>query len=246
MPLRVSHISHKYPRGKSHIHVLNDINFVINRGEFVAIVGPSGSGKTTLANIILGYIKPSNGEITTGGKKIQDSGKDRIPIGQENDLFDWMTVHQNMRIATCDEGMISKCLKMVHLNTVRDVYPVYLSGGMKKRVSLARAIAANPDIIIMDEPFASIDHQLKIKLHEDVTQIHKTLNNSIMLVTHDIEEALFLSSRVIVLGGNPASVQDEINIAFEYPRIQAIKESEQFTKYKHRILKVLGSGAYVE
>lgn len=242
MSLTVSHISHKYPRGKSHVNVLDNINFTINRGEFVAIVGPSGSGKTTLANIILGYIKQTNGEVMVGEKKIEGPGKDRIPISQENDLFDWMTVYRNMLVATSDESVISKCLQMVNLNTVHDVYPAHLSGGMKKRVSLARAIAANPEIVIMDEPFASIDHQLKIKLHEDVTQIHKTLNNSIMLVTHDIEEAIFLSSRVIVLGGKPALVKDEINITFEYPRLQAIKESEQFNKYKHRILKVLGSG----
>ncbi len=240
MPLRVSHISHKYPRGKSHIHVLNDINFVISRGEFVAIVGPSGSGKTTLANIILGYIKPSNGKITVGEKKIQDSGKDRIPIGQENDLFDWMTVYQNMRIATSDESVISKCLTMVHLNNVRNVYPPSLSGGMKKRVSLARAIAANPDLIIMDEPFVSLDYQLKIKLHEEISQIHKTLNNSVMLVTHDIEEAIFLSSKVIILSGNPASIKDVIDIDFEYPRLQALKESEQFIQYRCRVLNCLG------
>lgn len=238
MTLLIKHISHKYPRGKSYIHVLNDINFVINRGEFVSIVGPSGSGKTTLANIILGYIKPSEGEIMVGNQKIQGSGKDRIPISQENDLFDWMTVYQNMHIATPNESDISKCLSMVHLDNVRNVYPSSLSGGMKKRVSLARAIAANPNLVIMDEPFASLDYQLKVKLHEEISQIHKNLNNSVMLVTHDIEEAIFLSSKVIILSGNPASIQNIIHIDYEYPRVQSIKEDEKFVQYRDRIQQV--------
>lgn len=239
MSLQIKHISHKYSRGNGYVDVLRNISFEIKRGEFVAIVGPSGSGKTTLANIILGYIRPSEGEVMIGNARVQNPGKDRIPISQENDLFDWMTVQQNMQIATHEENVISKCLLTVHLDTVRDAYPAQLSGGMKKRVSLARAIAASPDLIIMDEPFASLDYQLKIKLHEDMTQIHKTLNNSIMLVTHDIEEAIFLSSRVIILGNYPASIKDVVDISFEYPRTQAIKETGQFLEYRHRILKGL-------
>lgn len=241
MSLQIEHISHKYSRGNGYVDVLDDISFEINRGEFVAIVGPSGSGKTTLANIILGYIWPSEGKVMIGNTKVHGPGKDRIPISQENDLFDWMTVQQNMRIATQDDEVINRCLRTVHLDMVRDAYPAQLSGGMKKRVSLARAIAASPDLVIMDEPFASIDYQLRMKLHEDVTQIHKALNNSIMLVTHDIEEAIFLSSRVIILDGSPASMKNVIDIPFEYPRVQAVKEAGQFMECRRKVLIGLGA-----
>lgn len=239
MSLHINHVSHQYSRGNDYIQVLRDINLVIEPGDFVAVVGPSGSGKTTLANIILGYIKPFKGEVKIKSRKVSGPGKDRIPISQENDLFDWMTVYQNMRIATNDSDAINQSLRMVHLDSDYPAYPAQLSGGMKKRLSLARAVAAKPDIIVMDEPFASIDYQLKRKLHEELTQVHKSLNNSVMLVTHDIEEAIFLSSRVVILGGKPASIKDIIDIKFEYPRAQNITESAQFINYKRHILTIL-------
>ena len=207
--LKLKNISHQYGNAKDNALVLSDINLHIRKNEFVSIIGPSGCGKTTLVNIIAGYIKPTKGEIIINGKKKFGPDKNRIVINQEHDLFDWMTVYNNLKIVTKDEKDIIKLLKITDLEPYKNRYPHQLSGGMKKRLSLARALAVKSNFIIMDEPFSSQDYLIKNKLHKELLVIAQKSQKTILLVTHDIEEAIFLSGRIIVLGGSPAKIIDE-------------------------------------
>lgn len=236
MALILHHISHHYRSGGKYIEVLRHLNLSADPGEFVSIVGPSGCGKTTVAHIIAGFITPTAGRVMISQREVQGPGKDRILISQENDLFDWMTVDANMRLASTDEETIGHWLQLVGLASSRRKYPSQLSGGMKKRASLARALAAQPACLIMDEPFASTDHHLKLKLHEELMHVYQSLRNTVVLVTHDLEEAIFLSRRVVVLSGTPATIRSELFIPFPYPRRHEVRESKDFFTLKHRLL----------
>lgn len=219
--------------------LLHNFNLKIFDGEFVSLIGPSGCGKTTLVNIIAGYLKPLSGSVIVDESFVTSPGKDRVVINQEDDLFEWMTVLGNMEIASKDEALIGRCLKLTHLLNFVDYYPSQLSGGMKKRLSLARALAADPKFIIMDEPFGSLDNQIKEKLHEEVLKIVKQSDKTILLVTHDIDEAIFLSDRILVLSGKPVAVIEEIKIPFTHPRYAPIKDSFEFSEIRSLLRKCI-------
>jgi NitT/TauT family transport system ATP-binding protein len=219
--------------------LLDNFNLEIFDGEFLSLVGPSGCGKTTLVNIIAGYIRQLSGDIIVDKKVVTSPCKDRVVINQENDLFEWLTVLGNMEIVTKDKILIQKCLQLTHLLNFVNKYPGQLSGGMKKRLSLARALAADPKFIIMDEPFASLDNQIKEKLHEEVLRIVKQSGKTVLLVTHDVEEAIFLSDRILLLSGKPVNVQKEIKIPFASPRNISLKDSLEFNEIKISIRQVM-------
>ena len=198
-------------------------------------MGPSGCGKTTLVNIIAGYIKPIMGEILVNNQIINYPGKDRIVINQEDDLFGWMTVYENMKLVIKGDEIIEKFLNLTNLLKFKNLYPSELSGGMKKRLSFARALAVDPEFIIMDEPFGSLDYRIKQKLHEELLNIVKASNKTVLLVTHDIEEAIFLSERIIILSKELAEIRQEIIVPFDYPRKIELKDSIDFLNLKRKI-----------
>lgn len=220
-----------YKGGKSNA-LLQNFNLEIFDGEFLSLVGPSGCGKTTLVNIIAGYLKPLDGTIFIDQNVASSPGKDRVVINQEDDLFEWMTVLGNMKIVSRNEELIEKCLRLTHLLDVINYYPRQLSGGMKKRLSLARALAANPKFIIMDEPFGSLDDQIKESLREEVLKIVKQSDKTVLLVTHDVQEAIFLSDRVLVLSGKPVTIHKEIKVPFTHPRSVSLINSTEFSNLK--------------
>lgn len=236
--LELKNISYSYNPRDNNGFICKDFNLNVNNGEVVSLLGPSGCGKTTLVNIVASYLRPLGGEIFINGKKVSFPGRDRIVINQENDLFEWMTVYENMKMAAHDDGLIDKYLKVSRLYDFKNLYPIELSGGMKKRLSLARALATNAEFIIMDEPFGSLDNEIKEKLHEELLNIVKSLHKTILLVTHDIEEAIFLSDRVIILGGMPLKIRKEYNINFPYPRNLSIKDDNDFIRIKNEIKDV--------
>ncbi|MEK7172675.1 MAG: ABC transporter ATP-binding protein [Patescibacteria group bacterium] len=215
--------------------LLRNFNLEIFDGEFLSLVGPSGCGKTTLVNIIAGYLKPFSGNITINQAAVASPSKDRVVINQENDLFEWMTVLENMKIVSQNKILIEQCLRLTYLSDFIHYYPRQLSGGMKKKLSLARALAADPKFIIMDEPFGSLDNQIKEKLHTEVLKIVKQSKKTILLVTHDVEEALFLSDRILLLSGKPVIIKKEIKIPFNYPRSESLKDSVEFNKLRSAI-----------
>ena len=235
--LELKNISHRY-RNQSRntdISVFKNFNLLIGEGEIVSLVGKSGCGKTTLVNIIAGYIEPTSGSVFVNGEKVVTPGKDRIVINQVHDLFDWMTVYQNMRLVSNDDNDINKYLSMTRLSEFTDAYPYELSGGMKKRLSLARALVVDPKFIIMDEPFNSLDYQLREKLQEELLDIVRKSKKTILFVTHDIEEAVFLSDRVIILSGRPTQIKKEIVISFSKNKVDSIRDTEDFIFLKKKI-----------
>jgi len=234
--LELKNIYHYYLNKQNEkLLIFNNFNIKINKGAISAIVGPSGCGKTTLVNIIAGYIKPIMGEILVNNQIINYPGKDRIVINQEDDLFGWMTVYENMKLVVKGDEIIEKFLNLTNLLKFKNLYPSELSGGMKKRLSFARALAVDPEFIIMDEPFGSLDYRIKQKLHEELLNIVKASNKTVLLVTHDIEEAIFLSERIIILSKELAEIRQEIIVPFDYPRKIELKDSIDFLNLKRKI-----------
>lgn len=237
--ITIKNISYYYPSSKSRDEdmIFSNLNFKIKKGEFVSILGKSGCGKTTLANILAGYIKPISGEILINNNAINKPGKNRILVNQENDLFEWITVIGNISIGTNNLLKINKYLKLVDLDQYKYKYPNHLSGGMKKKLSLARALAVNPDFLILDEPFSSLDYYTRQSLHLELDKIFTITEKTIFLVTHDIEEAIFLSDRIIVVGGKPTSIRKEFKIGLPHPRKLNMKNTKLFGAIKLQIQK---------
>lgn len=206
--------------------VLENVSFDVADGDFVSIVGSSGCGKTTLINLIMGLDRPSSGEILINGKKVTGVSSDRALVFQENALFPWLNVQQNIEVGLKVSGLrraersriAEKYLSIINLTEFRD-YPIYrLSGGMKQRVAIARALALESDILIMDEPFGALDTNTKCNLHDEILRIWKKTGKTIIFITHDVEEAVLLSKKVIILGYAPNNVKKIIDIPLEYPR----------------------------
>jgi NitT/TauT family transport system ATP-binding protein len=228
---------------KSHI-VLNNINIDIEVGEFVTIVGPSGCGKSTLLNIIAGLDSPDSGTISVKGEHKSSTDPGRLVIFQEGALFPWLTVSENVEFGLKLAG-ISKdeqrqaanhFIDMVQLSRFADSYIYQLSGGMKQRVAIARALAMDPDILLMDEPFAALDVQTRDLLNDQLLEIHKATRKTILFVTHNINEALSLGDRVIVLSPRLGNIKREFVIDLPRPRDIG---SPEITVIKRQILNEL-------
>lgn len=213
--LEIKHLSKSYFNSKGEIHVLDNINFSLNNGEFIAIIGPSGCGKSSILNIISDLDKDYNGKIIV---------KKDIKIGymfQESALFPWLNVYDNCILGLKVKNLltnenkeyVNNLLKKYNLFYFKDKYPDELSGGMKQRVALIRTLALKPDILLLDEPFSALDYQTRIKVSKDVFKILKEENKSLIIVTHDINEAITLCSKVIVLSSIPSKIKNiyEIN-----------------------------------
>jgi NitT/TauT family transport system ATP-binding protein len=206
------------------IVVLESIELEVVRGEFVCIVGPSGCGKSTLLNIIAGFLKPTAGEVLVNGTQVSGPNPQRIFVFQENGVFPWLTVEQNIgfgldRLSPDEKApIIQRYVDMVGLNKFEKLYPRELSGGMRQRVEIARALAANPDIIYMDEPFGALDFLTRLKMRADLTRIWQEERKTILFVTHDIEESVQLADRVIVLSPRPGKIQKDLAIDLLRPR----------------------------
>ncbi|WP_456436762.1 ABC transporter ATP-binding protein [Methanopyrus sp.] len=229
------------------LKVLDGITFEVSEGEFFAIVGPSGCGKTTLLKIIAGLEDYDAGKVLVDGKEVREPGPDRALVFQEYAIFPWKTVLENVMFAPLMQGkdpeeaerIARECLKVVPgLEGFEDAYPKQLSGGMKQRVAIARALAAEPRILLMDEPFAAVDAQTRNKMQKELLKIWERTGRTILLVTHNVEEAVFLADRVMVLSPRPAEVVDIVDIDLPRPRDRTDPE---FVELRARILDMIGS-----
>jgi len=206
------------------IHVLERINLDVKEGEFVCIVGPSGCGKSTLLNIIGGFLQQSRGEALVEGQVVKGPDPRRIFVFQENGVFPWLTVLENIGFGLSKksqeerEKIVAHYIDMVGLNGFENSYPRELSGGMRQRVEIARALAADPHIIYMDEPFGALDFITRMKMRADLVRIWQREKKTILFVTHDIEEAVQLADRVFVMSRRPATIQEDVAIDLPRPR----------------------------
>ena len=231
---------------------LNGVDLDIMENEFICVVGPSGCGKTTLLNIIAGLETPTAGNVTMNGETIIGPGNDRGVIFQQYALFPWLTVRQNiefgfaylkkeengkLRKYTKEERreLSDKYMKMVDLQDFADAYPKELSGGMKQRVAIARGYAVAPEVLLMDEPFGALDAQTRAQLQEDLLKTWEQEKKTCFFITHDVEEAVLLATRVIVMSARPGRVKEIIPINLPYPRNQATKLLPEFNEYKNEI-----------
>lgn len=196
--------------------VLDNIDLNIEKGQFISIVGPSGCGKSTLLYVIAGLEKPDHGEVIVDGKEVNGPGPERVVVFQEDGLFPWLTVLDNVMYGLTTNGMDKEkakekaieTLKLVHLSHYTKAYPHELSGGMKQRVAIARALVMEPEILLMDEPFAALDEQTRMVLHKELLDIWRKLGITIIFITHNIREAVLLSEKVVVLATRPGKIKE--------------------------------------
>ncbi|HXU00233.1 MAG TPA: ABC transporter ATP-binding protein [Polyangia bacterium] len=206
------------------MRVLEGVDLEIRRGEFVCIVGPSGCGKSTLLNAIAGFVRPGKGEVRVEGKPVTGPDPRRILVFQENGVFPWATVEENIRFGISGKpkaeqnDLISHYVAMVGLMGFERCYPRELSGGMRQRVEIARALAANPDIIYMDEPFGALDYLTRLRMRADLVRLWEAERKTILFVTHDIEEAVQLADRVFVMSARPSTVKATVTVDLPRPR----------------------------
>ena len=229
-------VEKKYNTRKGEVVALNGVNFDIKENEFICVIGPSGCGKSTLLNIIAGLLEPTAGQILVDGKPIQGTGTDRGVVFQQYALFPWLTVKKNVEFGLKLKGLSKeecesiamKYLKMVELEKFADSYPKELSGGMKQRVAIARAYAMNPEVLLMDEPFGALDAQTRTQLQTELLKAWQEEHKTCFFVTHDIEEAIVLATRVVIMSARPGRIKEVVDIDIPYPRDQETKMSERF------------------
>ena len=237
-------VEKKYNTRKGEVVALNGVDFDIKENEFICVIGPSGCGKSTLLNIIAGLLEPTSGQILVDGKPINGTGTDRGVVFQQYALFPWLTVKKNVEFGLklkgiflkkeCD-AIAMKYLKMVELEKFADSYPKELSGGMKQRVAIARAYAMNPEVLLMDEPFGALDAQTRTQLQSELLKAWQEENKTCFFVTHDIEEAIVLATRVVIMSARPGRIKEVVDIDIPYPRDQETKMSDRFIELKNHI-----------
>jgi len=224
--------------------VLEDVNFYVNKNEFVVILGPSGCGKTTLLRLIAGLLNPTDGLISFAGKPVKGPDKSRGMMSQSYTCFPWLTVKKNIEFGLKINGVplpqrnkvCDYYLNRIGLERFGDFYPKDLSGGMQQRVALARTLANEPEILLLDEPFSALDYETKWVIRELLLEIWADLEAAVLFVTHDVEEAVFLADRIYVSTKRPGTLLYELEVPFERPRPREIRMSAEFLRIVSEVL----------
>ena len=241
--VHIENVVKKFNGRNGEMVALNGVTLDIHDNEFICVVGPSGCGKSTLLNIIAGLLEPTSGEVYCDGKLVEGTGTDRGVVFQQYALFPWLTVKKNVRFALEMRGikgkeaddLAMKYLEKVDLTKFADHYPKELSGGMKQRVAIARAYAADPQVLLMDEPFGALDAQTRTQLQTELLQTWERDQKTCFFITHDVDEAIILAQKVIVMSARPGRVKAIIDIDIPYPRDQETKMSPRFLELKNEI-----------
>jgi NitT/TauT family transport system ATP-binding protein len=222
--LFVDRVSMVFERDGKRTEVLNDINLEVGDGEFICLLGPSGCGKSTLLNAMAGFLAPTGGEIRFDGEVVRRPDPRRIFVFQERGVFPWLTVAGNIGFGLTKlpkherDQRIARYVKMVGLEGFEKTYPQDLSGGMKQRLEVARALAVNPDMLLLDEPFGALDSITRLIMRGELLRIWEAERKTVIFVTHDIDEAVQLADRVVVMSARPATIQQIVNIDISHPR----------------------------
>ncbi|MCI6537141.1 ABC transporter ATP-binding protein [uncultured Eubacterium sp.] len=236
--LSIQNVNKSFTVDGQKVDVLKDINLEIQEGEFIAIVGHSGCGKSTLLKIIAGLEKNDTGLVTVDGNEVKGPGMDRGMIFQEHRLFPWMSIEKNVQLGLKGLSKEEKTklsdqyLELVKLSEFKKAYPSQLSGGMSQRAAIARSLVSQPEILLLDEPFGALDALTKIELQEELLKIRERFHNTMIMVTHDIEEAVFLADRIVVMSARPGRIKDVIKVELGKYRDRG---SSDFARYKKKI-----------
>jgi len=241
--IKVTKLTKSFQNGEKINEVIRDISFNIKKGDFVSFVGPSGCGKTTLLKLISGLIDKEKGDILVNDKKVTKASKKIGMVFQDFSLFPWLNVRENisfgLRLKKTSQEKINKIvnhyLEITELKEFAESYPNSLSGGMKQRVAIARTLANNPQLILMDEPFGSLDNFTRSSMQEFLTRLWEKEHKTIIFVTHDIEEALFLSNKIYILSKRPTLIKKEFDVNFKRPRKHSLKKTKEFFDLRNKL-----------
>lgn len=241
--VKIDHVEKIYDGRQGQMVALNGVDLDIYENEFICVVGPSGCGKSTLLNIIAGLLEPTSGAVYVDGKKVEGTGTERGVVFQQYALFPWLTVLKNVMFGLKLKGMrdeeakeiAMKYIKMVELENFVHSYPKELSGGMKQRVAIARAYAVQPEVLLMDEPFGALDAQTRTQLQAELTKTWQEEKKTCFFITHDVEEAIILATKVIVMSARPGRIKKIIDVDLPFPRTQDLKMQKEFLDLKSQI-----------
>lgn len=248
----LSHLTMEFPTPKGPFCALDKVNLKIQKGEFISLIGHSGCGKSTVLNIIAGLYQATKGAVVLEGKEVNEPGPERAVVFQNHSLFPWLTAYENIEIAVKQvfKGQKSKTeirdwvmhnLALAHMEHAAHKYPTELSGGMKQRIGIARALAMEPKVLLMDEPFGALDALTRAHLQDSLMEIQTELNNTVVMITHDVDEAVLLSDRIVMMTNGPAATIGEVlDIELERPRDRLTLASDpQYNDYRAAVLRFL-------
>ena len=250
-PVRVSFrdLVVEFPTAQGPMRVLDGVSLDIRQGEFVSVIGPSGCGKTTLMNILGGFVQPTSGQALLDGKPVGGPGPDRGVMFQEYGVFPWLTVRKNIEFGLNLAGnkmprsehaaIVERYMGLMGLKDFADHHPKHLSGGMRQRLALARAYAVRPQFLLMDEPFGALDAQTRSAMQDLLLEVLQTEDKTVMLITHSVEEAIYLSSRIVVVTARPARIRTIIDLPFGYPRAENLHEDPRFAALRSEIRELV-------
>jgi len=250
--LKIDHVDKTFNRGARETEVLKDVSLSVEQGEYVSIIGHSGCGKTTLLNIVAGLTPVTRGAVLLENQEVNEPGPDRAVVFQNHSLLPWLTVYDNVRLAVDKvfSGKRSRAerdqwtmhnLELVQMAHAKDKRPAEISGGMKQRVGLARALAMEPKVLLLDEPFGALDALTRAHLQDSVMAIHQKLGNTVMMITHDVDEAVLLSDRIVMMTNGPAAhIGEVLDVPLVRPRRRLeLSANQTYLRCRQRVLEFL-------
>ncbi|MDX1811887.1 MAG: ABC transporter ATP-binding protein, partial [Gammaproteobacteria bacterium] len=250
--LNIDHVGITFPTDNGPLPVLKDVNLKVSQGEFISLIGHSGCGKSTVLNIVAGLLNASQGGVILKNKEVNEPGPDRAVVFQNHSLLPWLTVYDNVRLAVDQvfkktkskaerDDWVRHNLELVHMSHALDRRPDEISGGMKQRVGIARALSMQPNVLLMDEPFGALDSLTRTHMQDSLMEIQSQLNNTVIMITHDVDEAVLLSDRIVMMTNGPeATIGEILNVDLERPRDRlALAEDSKYNHYRAEVVKFL-------
>jgi nitrate/nitrite transport system ATP-binding protein len=250
--LNISHIDMAFPTPSGSFTALKDVDIQIKKGEFISLIGHSGCGKSTVLNIVAGIYQATNGGVLLKNKEVNEPGPERAVVFQNHSLLPWLTSYQNVQLAvdqvfsktmskTEKKEWIEHNLKLVHMDHAMHKRPDEISGGMKQRVGIARALAMQPEVLLMDEPFGALDALTRAHMQDSLMEIQKELNNTVIMITHDVDEAVLLSDRIVMMTNGPeATIGEILEVNLPHPRNRlALAENPEYNRLRSAVLTFL-------
>lgn len=250
--LDISHIDMEFPTEKGAFKALDDVDLQIQEGEFVSLIGHSGCGKSTVLNVVAGLYQATSGGVILNGKEVTEPGPERAVVFQNHSLLPWLSAYENVQLAVDQvfsstksqawkKEWIEHNLKLVHMDHAMQKKPGEISGGMKQRVGIARALAMQPDVLLMDEPFGALDALTRAHMQDSLMEIQNELNNTVIMITHDVDEAVLLSDRIVMMTNGPSATIGEI-LAINLPRPRdrlALSQDPEYVRLRAEVLRFL-------